>query len=670
MEVNESLNERFELAMERIHEIPEELAVEGIYKEYFRRTAEFIGKIETIWNQNGSWERSIEELERENTWLYEDIRAEAYETSYANPQYSVEKIGKEYGPILSMLYAQMYSMTADVYERCLENITVNAELFIEIYNIMEQEDKSPQQVKDAVYWFFSDYSDLFAAQRVEQMLSTEDSFYKDIIESSGADLRYLYRYGLNITENEKKMAAYLNRLSKEKLEFVAKTFVEGYCRGFELTKRDLSKKNRFDLRYCVGLEPLVKASLPMFERLGLTPVYRRICIRSTPASRQFSYDHRYDNAVYLDRQYKERYMQVLRVAYEENKEAAAGYAGPLCLDTFGEVPFQPKFHPGAYQLSEKQQKLYVEFSNEQRMLLNQYIPDEETSFSIIAFPTPEIGENFEEIFHETMAVNTLDNETYQEIQQAMIDVLDQADFVRVKGRGKNRTDLTVALHPLTDPATQTKFENCLADVNIPLGEIFTSPQLSGTNGMLHVTRVLLNGLEYKELELIFEDGRIVQYSCANFDTEEENKAFIKENLLFHRDTLPLGEFAIGTNTTAYAMGQKYGISDRLPILIAEKTGPHFAVGDTCYSHSEDVAVYNPDGKEIIARDNEYSILRKTEPQNAYFSCHTDITIPYDELGALYCVKADKTQIPIILDSRFVLPKTEKLNAPLDGIHQK
>ena len=71
----------------------------------------------------------------------------------------------------------------------------------------------------------------------------------------------------------------------------------------------------------------------------------------------------------------------------------------------------------------------------------------------------------------------------------------------------------------------------------------------------------------------------------------------------------MGEFAIGTNTTAYRMGRMYEIEDRLPILIAEKTGPHFAFGDTCYSLAEYVAVYNPDGKEIIARDNSVSIRR-------------------------------------------------------------
>ena len=66
---------------------------------------------------------------------------------------------------------------------------------------------------------------------------------------------------------------------------------------------------------------------------------------------------------------------------------------------------------------------------------------------------------------------------------------------------------------------------------------------------------------------------ISEYTCKNFKTEEENKAFIKENLLYNRDTLPMGEFAIGTNTTAYVMAKTYDILYQLPILIVEKMGP-------------------------------------------------------------------------------------------------
>ena len=174
-------------------------------------------------------------------------------------------------------------------------------------------------------------------------------------------------------------------------------------------------------------------------------------------------------------------------------------------------------------------------------------------------------------------------------------------------------------------------------------------------------------MNYKNLELDFEDGRIAAYTCTNFGSEEENRKYIEDNVLFHHKTLPMGEFAIGTNTTAYVMARKFGIADKLPILIAEKTGPHFAVGDTCYTYDEDNITYNPDGKAIVARDNEISLLRKEDVSKAYFNCHTDITIPYDELGRITVIRKDGSTEDIIVNGRFVVPGTEALNVPLDEL---
>ena len=103
----------------------------------------------------------------------------------------------------------------------------------------------------------------------------------------------------------------------------------------------------------------------------------------------------------------------------------------------------------------------------------------------------------------------------------------------------------------------------------------------------------------------------------------------------------------------------------MPILIAEKTGPHFAVGDTCYHWSEENKVYNRNGKEIVAKDNSISILRKEDVSKAYFNCHTDITIPYDELQEISVVTKGGVRIPLLVDGRFVLEGTEVLNEPLN-----
>ena len=257
---------------------------------------------------------------------------------------------------------------------------------------------------------------------------------------------------------------------------------------------------------------------------------------------------------------------------------------------------------------------------------------------------------------------------YGKIQQNIIDVLDRGTYVHVEGKGDNKTDLDIQLYPLKDPSKETIFENCVADCNIPVGEVFTSPVLKGTNGTLHVSKVFLHELQYQNLEITFEDGMIKDYTCTNFDSEEENKKYVFDNVLYNHDTLPIGEFAIGTNTTAYVMAQKYGIEDKLTILIAEKMGPHFAVGDTCYSWSEDVKVYNPNGKEIVARDNEVSILRKEDVSKAYYQCHTDITIPYEELAEISVVTEQGEKIMSLQDGRFVVPGTEKLNEPFQELN--
>ena len=257
----------------------------------------------------------------------------------------------------------------------------------------------------------------------------------------------------------------------------------------------------------------------------------------------------------------------------------------------------------------------------------------------------------------------MDYELYKGIQQHIIDALDEAEYVEVKGMGVNETDLRIKLHTLQDKSKETNFENCVADVNIPVGEVFTSPILEGTNGILHVSRVFLREMEYQNLRLEFQNGMITEYNCSNFENPEDNKKYMQDNVLYRHDSLPMGEFAIGTNTTAYVIAAKYGIGHKLPVLIAEKMGPHFAVGDTCYSNQEEVKMFNPDGKEVIARDNEVSLNRLTDSSKAYYNCHTDITIPYDELGSIVAVCADGRRISIIEQGRFVLAGCEKLNEP-------
>ncbi len=684
-ERNIQCEERHELSLERMKKIAAEDTVEEPFRDYFQQIAVFLLEIESVRKKvvSGEWDMlEIDEMQTINRWLYEDILPENYGESYANPSYAVRMLGEEYGKILSFLYTELRSGISCAYEARLDYLTILQELFIEIYNCFEEGVPESKSLKDIIYWFASDYCDVFLADRIEEQLYPELSFAAEMIRKADlSDLRYLYRFGEYITENELQTAKHLASLPEETLRKMADVYTEGYRIGFINTGKDLSKKSVVNIRYCLGFERVVRMAMENFEKMGLKPViYRaassvitkkeqtKIGYYGAIANKQYEYDHRSDQALFLDKRYVERKLDVLKNVYEKNKEQAAQFAGPAVIEIFGEQPFAPTVNEAVYSYSETQQELVRLYESKSGQLVNQYIKGEERSFTIIAYPVPEIGEQYKEIFDDVIRINTLDAKLYERVQQKLIDALDQGDYVQVKGKEPNQTNLKIQLHGLRDPEKETIFENCVADVNIPVGEVFTSPVLSGTEGVLHVSRVYLHELQYIDLKLTFADGKITDYTCGNFENEEENRKYIRDNVLHNHETLPLGEFAIGTNTTAYVVGKKYQIEDKMPILIAEKTGPHFAVGDTCYSWCEDIKVYNPNGKEIIARDNEISLLRKEDPAKAYFQCHTDITIPYEELEEISVVTKKGEQIILLKDGRFVLPGTEVLNEPLEQLN--
>ena len=678
--VDELLKERYDLAKDRIVEICTETTVKPDFLDFFQNMAAFLEKTAVILERDEE-KLSIEELQKENTELYKELFPQNYTHCYGNPAYAEEKLG-EYGRAFTFLYAELRGAIAYAYEKKIWDYTVTAELFLEVYAAFENgELPSVKNVEDMLRSYVNDYCQDMMEQRIAEAVDPQLDFaVRIVMDSDLSDLRYLYRYGEYVSANETGVAEFMNSLSQDEIDSMARTYTEGYRIGFINGRKDITRKKTVNIRYNLGFERMVRAAILQFREMGLEPVIYRHATHAVNkrgnawigfvggnANPQYEYDHRQDQALFMDSDYVQRKLRSMQNAYEKYKDLAAVHGGPACIETFGEEPFAPVSTEGAWALNEAQQKMQVELDNESGQIVNRYIRGDERSFTIIAYPVPEIGNDFPKIFAEIVKINTLDYKQYERIQQTIIETLDTCQWVEIKGKEDNETDLIIHLHELEDVRKQTNFENCVADVNIPVGEVFTSPVLQKTEGKLHVTQVYLGEFLFKNLELDFENGRITAYSCTNFDSEDENHKYIEDNILFHHKTLPMGEFAIGTNTTAYRMARKYQIADKLPILIAEKTGPHFAVGDTCYTYDEDNMTYNPDGKAIIARDNEISIRRKEDISKAYFNCHTDITIPYDELGAITVVRADGTTTDIIRNGRFVVPGTEPLNEPLDAM---
>ena len=374
----DNLMERYELTFNRIRQISEACDIKNEnFNKYFKRTAQFIVQMDNLKRKvdDGSLKNaSLEELQLLNKKLYEDILSStgAYDSSFANPVYACEKLGEDYGRLMSFLYVEIRGMIVYAYEKRTAYMTALAELFVEIYCMFEENSDIPpyKSVLDSVYWYVSDYSDDAIEYRISEMLNPEYSFATNIIMNSDLnDLRYLYSFGEYITENEINTAKYLNSLSQNEIESMASTFTQGYKIGFELGNKDLSKKKTVNIRYSIGFERLVKEEIKRFEQMGLkSTIYRaapdsinkrmhlKIGYFSTSPNKQMDYDHRFDNALYLDSQFVERKLGALKLAYEKNKELAGQFGGPAVMEIFGENPFEPVDKKESLHLDEKQQK--------------------------------------------------------------------------------------------------------------------------------------------------------------------------------------------------------------------------------------------------------------------------------------------------------------------------
>lgn len=595
-----------------------------------------------------------------------------YVSCYGNPDKAIKEFGKKHGQLLCLLYTEYrkyrfyiiqrrYTVLARFNELYLNLVALSAQSlgkrrlldYDKCYTLIMKalnHDMDRQQLW-SMYWRFN----------------PEQDYYKNIILNADLkDFNYLYRYGVFISEYDLRMAQYMQKYPENNLKKLSSYIVKSYQDGFERGLRSYKTKKYVSLILPAGMERLGRLLIKDLQKIGLEAIVA--CPLTQSLNKQYDYDHRFDMALYYDNSYVEQTLSAYDKSVTALSKLLGLQAGPIYVELFGEEPFAPSDKESALKLSDDQLQLRRIAGSKTSQMFYKHYKQQETSFCIIAFPSPEIGGKFERIFDDTVKLNMLDSMKYAALQQKLIDVLDTAEYVHVKGKGSNETDIKVKLHKLKNPNKETNFENCVADVNIPVGEVFTSPLLKGTNGTLHVKDIYLRNLRFKNLKLTFKDGMISDYSCANFKTKEVNRKYIEENLLMPHKTLPIGEFAIGTNTLAYQMSKKYDIMQLLPILIIEKMGPHFAIGDTCYSREEDFDHFNfVNGKKLIAVENEKSALRKKDPLNAYTQVHTDITLPYEMLQSITAVRPDGSKAYIIKNGLFAVPGTEELNIPLRNI---
>jgi len=632
-----------------------ENGVHYYYNLYLESCGEKLNTAQRI-RQNISKYRTLEQ----NRILFGAMGLD-YAHSFANPKY-LHELGFENEDLLSVIF--------HIFDRSLRNVILNRPIFI--WN------KSDLLI--ALRQYFKDFDrdklqTAFDVEYCKTQLQTEDALmlersttincYNRIIDSANPEnFDWMAGYGVYISELEQDMCKFWYSLPKEKLNKIADHIVDAFLHGFLSQSRTIGNRTNIRIMYAIGQEALAQRIVEIFRQQGREPI---ILMPSSVAYQgQCLMDHRYDFAGYLSPACYEAQTYAYSIAVERYREYIENTCGFVRLGTFGDEVKPVALSEYAYHPSADTLKLYSSMIAKNRRIESTILRPDTLSFCSVVFPDKRVGDRFNEIFEGFYHLNTEESEPYELIQEKLIDILDKCDVAHLEGMNGNTTDLTVAMLPILDRKTQTKFLNCGGDINVPHGEIFTTPLLTGTNGTLNVKEIFLKDKYYKNLKLTFKEGLVVDYDCDNFLKAEENKRYVYENLLNSTLNAPMGEFSIGTNTLAYRMALEFDLFSRLPILLAEKMGPHIAIGDPCFARGENSPIYNLySGKEMIARENELTVKRDENPA-CYVNFHIDITIPFNEMGLFVGIdtKVGKKYV-IIEQGKFVPSSANKLNKNLE-----
>ena len=181
---------------------------------------------------------------------------------------------------------------------------------------------------------------------------------------------------------------------------------------------------------------------------------------------------------------------------------------------------------------------------------------------LLRYPTPSFAQNshmsteqFTEFFFK---VCTIDYQKLNERMTPLKELMEKTDKVHIV---TPTTDLTFSIKNM--PAIK-----CSGECNIPDGEIYTAPIKESVNGTIVFNiPALENGVEYNNIKLVFENGKIIDFDC-------NNKESFAEVLNTDDGSRYLGEFAFGLNPFC-----KYSLRD---ILFDEKMSSsiHLAIGSS------------------------------------------------------------------------------------------
>ena len=279
------------------------------------------------------------------------------------------------------------------------------------------------------------------------------------------------------------MAAFWFRYPPEHVQHIAEHIVSAFLHGFLSQSRDRRDRTHVRMYYCVGQEALVQAVLRVLDARGLRPILLRPHCLSRGGT--YAMKHSADRAACLSEKSLAALLDALAAAYDRYAAVLSDTCGMIGIDQFGARGGVAQMPPEQYQPSAARRARLASYEDFNRRQDTRYLAPSDISFCKIAFPNALFGASLPPLFDAFYALNTTESDCYERLQQMIIDVLDTCCCVRVSGAAGNQTELSIRTRLPEHPEVQTAYLNCGGDLNVPHGELFTTPLLTGSDSPLY-----------------------------------------------------------------------------------------------------------------------------------------------------------------------------------------
>ncbi|HQP71017.1 MAG TPA: hypothetical protein PLK90_11510, partial [Clostridiales bacterium] len=177
---------------------------------------------------------SLTKIKKEFDAISNEIDPKNYKTSFLNPDYSVKLLGEKTGRIAYVIFYFFRQYRSFAFEHRIYQMERYNRLFLEMYDSYKTKKKLTDKfLTELVAKYEKRYDFEETLVSYKEMFGKEYTNYKEIVlNSDPKDLRYLYRYNINITKNEIKTAEFFKSYSKKKLDILAKQISKAYEQGF------------------------------------------------------------------------------------------------------------------------------------------------------------------------------------------------------------------------------------------------------------------------------------------------------------------------------------------------------------------------------------------------------------------------------------------------------